>query len=666
MSTGFTFGAKPSTAAFGQSGFGAPTTGSITFGTPAVQNPTPFGATSQPSTGFGSTNFGMSSFGTVAAPSTQPTGLTFGAPTTTTPGFAFGATATTSAPSTGLTFGTAALPSNTSTSFGFGNVPPASTGLTFGTPATTANTGFGFGAPASTSLTFGTPASTGLTFGTPASTGLTFGTPASTGLTFGTPATTGLTFGTPATTGLTFGTPASTGLTFATTTITTAPSFGFNTPATQAVPNLGQTQTTSSTGLFGTTPFAFATPTTSVPSFNLSFGPTTTVAPTFNLTAPSTASTTGLNFGLGMTTQSTGLSFGLGGITTTTSFSKPLTTTTTTSTQPQFGLGGIIHSTPKTEISTPGKLEIAPRDQLLPNELQQTVESFQTYVKQQKHFSSDVARISSKEFRKVANYVDQVGNALNEVEKQLQNNRTAADKLKMDTAKGLQNIEMAQRTMDTPPGLQYDNIMPMIFFKELVDNFEKELQNLKLQIEYTDKYVRNFEKPVPLNSQDLAAGMRKLHETFIALAGRLQTVHSQVESQKEQYLKFRKNLLNDDTNTFEMPKMHNNTVSINLSTFAYKPPSVASGPSPFHALSHPSVIQAAAQNQSQTTTTSGNIGFGIPQQPTNTSGTSLFGNTSLGTNFGQPSTFQFNTPSNTNFQLQKPPSGNKRGHQITY
>ncbi|KAK9738315.1 hypothetical protein QE152_g9933 [Popillia japonica] len=595
MSTGFTFGAKPPTAAFGQTSFGAPTTGSITFGTPAVQNPTPFGATPQPTAGFGSTNFGMSSFGTPAAATTQTTGLTFGTPAATTPGFAFGATATTSAPSTGLTFGTAALPSNTNTSFGFGNVPPASTGLTFGAPTTTTASGFGFGTPASTSLTFGTPVSSGLTFGTPASTGLTFGTPASTALTFGTPATTGLTFGTPATSGLTFAT-----------TTTTAPSFGFNTPATQAVPNLGQTQTTSSTGLFGTTPFAFATPTTSTPSFNLSFGATTTAAPTFNLTAPSTVGSTGLNFGLGTTTQSSGLSFGLGGMTTT-SFSKPLITTTTTSTQPQFGLGGIINSTPKTEISMPGKQEIAPPDQLLPNELQQTVESFQTFVKQQKHFSSDVARISSKEFRKVTNYVDQVGNALNEVEKQLQNNRTAADKLKMDTAKGLQNIEMAQRTMDTPPGLQYDNIMPMMFFKELVDNFEKELQNLKLQIEYTDKYVRNFEKPVPLNSQDLAAGMRKLHETFIALAGRLQTVHSQVENQKEQYLKFRKNLLNDDTNTFEMPKMHNNAVSINLSTFAYKPPSVASGPSPFHALSHTSVIQAAAQNQSQTTTTAGNI-----------------------------------------------------------
>lgn len=112
-----------------------------------------------------------------------------------------------------------------------------------------------------------------------------------------------------------------------------------------------------------------------------------------------------------------------------------------------------------------------------------------------------MARISAKEFKKVTAAIDQVGNFLNEAEKQLQNNRAVAERLKMDTARGLQNIEMAQRTMDTPPGLQYDNVMPMAFFRELIDHFEKELQNLKLQIEYTDKYMRNLEQPIPLNSQ---------------------------------------------------------------------------------------------------------------------------------------------------------------------
>ncbi|KRT80998.1 hypothetical protein AMK59_5146 [Oryctes borbonicus] len=637
---------KSSNPGFGLS-FGAPTTGSITFGTPAVPNPTPFGAPSQPASGFGSTNFGMPSFGTPAPATTQSTGLSFGTPATGGTGFPFGAAPASTASTTGLTFGTPSTLPTSTTSFGFGTTAPGTTSLNFGTPATSTTTGFSFGTPASTNLTFGTPAST---------TGLTFGTPASTGLTFGTPASTGLAFGTPATTNLAFGTPTSSSLAFGTAPITTsAPSFAFNTTSTQpALPAMPFAA-----------PFALNTQTTtSAPSFNSSFGGITTTTSTFSLTTPSTTNTTGLSFGLGAaTTQTSGLSFGLGGTTTSLSLSKPLTTTT--SAQPTFGLGGIVQSTPKTEALAARKPEIAPCDQLIPNELQQTVENFKAHVKQQNSFSSDVSRISVKEFRKVSGEVDQVGNALTEVEKQLQNNRSMAEKLKIDTAKGLQNIEMAQRTMDTPPNLQYDNVMPMVFFKELVDNFEKELQNLKLQIEYTDKYIRNFDKPLPLNSQDLAVGMRRLHETFVALAGRLQTVHNQVESQKEQYLNFRKYMRNDDTNIFETPKAQSNISNITFSSFNYKPPSIASGPSPFNALSHPSVIQAAAQNQTQTTT-AGNISFGFCLQPTNPTGTSVSGNTCLVTHCGQPSSLQFNTAANTNFQLQKPPTGNKRGKQITY
>lgn len=101
--------------------------------------------------------------------------------------------------------------------------------------------------------------------------------------------------------------------------------------------------------------------------------------------------------------------------------------------------------------------------------------------------------------------------------------------------------------------------------------------------------------------------MKRLHETFVSLAGRFQTVHNQVEAQKEQYLNFRKYMLNDSRNVFEAADQPSNVLNINLSSFNYKPPSVATGPSPFNSLSHPSAIQAAVQNQNQTSTL-GNTG----------------------------------------------------------
>lgn len=148
-----------------------------------------------------------------------------------------------------------------------------------------------------------------------------------------------------------------------------------------------------------------------------------------------------------------------------------------------------------------GKADIAPRDQPLPNEILQTVENFKNFVKQQKSYCSDVSRHSVKDIKKVEEDLDSANHLLNEVEKQLQQNRAIAEKLKFDTAKGLQHIEMAQRTFDTPPGLQYDNVAPIQFFMELVDNFEREMQILKLQIENTEKYIKSVGKPTSLTSQ---------------------------------------------------------------------------------------------------------------------------------------------------------------------
>lgn len=77
--------------------------------------------------------------------------------------------------------------------------------------------------------------------------------------------------------------------------------------------------------------------------------------------------------------------------------------------------------------------------------------------------------------------------------------------------------------------------------------------------------------------------MRRLHETFVALAGRLQAVHSQVESQKETYLNIRKQIYNDHTNPFEkLAKINHESVNhaMNASRI-YSPPKVATGPTPF-------------------------------------------------------------------------------------
>ncbi|XP_060530262.1 nuclear pore complex protein Nup58 isoform X2 [Cylas formicarius] len=445
-------------------------------------------------------------------------------------------------------------------------------------------------------------------------------------------------------------------------------------PATTAKPTLsfGAPTSTSSAGInFGaSTTSGFGS--LAVPSSSISFGlgATTTTqtsslglnfaassaAPTIGFSTPSTSGA--VSFGLSTaatTTTSTSLGFGIGaGIPTTSTFS--LTQASTT--PPSIGLGGIATTQAKSALVAAQK-ELPPKEQPLPNEILQTVENFKEVVKQQKQHSSEIARCSVRDFRNIEQEIDLLNNYIHEVESQLQKNRQLTEKLKYDTAKSVQDVEMAQRTHDIPPGLQYENNAPVNFFLNLADQFEQTMQMLKIQIESADKYVKDNKKPDLLTPQDLALGMRRLHETFVALAGRLQSVHSQVESQKEAFLNIRKALTNDTSNPFDSLGSPQSIAS-NLKSPSQSAPKVATGPTPFSNFAM------------------GNINLGIQQpstaQPSYSSvtigNTSSFGGTGAFT-----STFTGNQPSKTSlfgttfgqvfgsssFQLQKPPTGNKRG-----
>lgn len=67
--------------------------------------------------------------------------------------------------------------------------------------------------------------------------------------------------------------------------------------------------------------------------------------------------------------------------------------------------------------------------------------------------------------------------------------------------------------------------------------------------------------------------MSKLHESLVAVAGKLQGVHSKVQQQKEQYLNFRKYVLKDNKNVFEDIKS-DGKISHSIGR-------ITSGPTPF-------------------------------------------------------------------------------------
>ncbi|XP_041969637.1 nuclear pore complex protein Nup58-like [Aricia agestis] len=428
---------------------------------------------------------------------------------------------------------------------------------------------FSFGAPSSA------PATTGLTGG------FSFGAnkPASTS--FGLPSTsqpsTGL-FGTPATSTPAFGSGTSTfGATPAFGATTSAPSFGAGTAfgATSTAPAFGSTPAptfgaASAAPAFGATS---AAPTFGAPSLSFgassaapTFGSTTTPAFGANTSFGTGLGTGGLNFGAGTNTSaSTGLSFGttttssagLGGLggfgfgTSTTQsglglFASSAAATSTSFATPSLGLGGSTQVGGTTNTTTAdGKTE-PPKQTKLPNEITTTVESFKEFVKKQKCLSSDVMRVSIKPLHKVARDVETTLRAVVSLRGECGRARAHSRRLRAAAAAALAAAETAARD---PPGSELEGMVPPAYVKELISELEQQLITFRRQMDIADKQMQA--SPKLLTEQELTLGIRRMHESLVGLAARLQAAHAQVQAQKEQYLNLRKYVLKDPTDVFD-------------------------------------------------------------------------------------------------------------------
>ena len=58
---------------------------------------------------------------------------------------------------------------------------------------------------------------------------------------------------------------------------------------------------------------------------------------------------------------------------------------------------------------------------------------------------------------------------------ELSKQKQQLEKLKRDISEGLLSAEIAQRTRDEPPGLQFENVAPQEFFVRVVANFEQQV-----------------------------------------------------------------------------------------------------------------------------------------------------------------------------------------------
>lgn len=180
------------------------------------------------------------------------------------------------------------------------------------------------------------------------------------------------------------------------------------------------------------------------------------------------------------------------------------------------------------------------KENQLPQEIIATVDSLKLYTNQQKTTSSDIVRASS---RKITNVNTELGTLiweLAEIHSNLESNFVAIKQLRIETNKARQDAEIAQRTHETPAGLQFENTAPLQYFMELVRKFETDMLTIRKQLELTETHIRSLTNPQAFTADDLKKGLQQIHECFVALAGRLQETHRAVEIQNEQFINLMK------------------------------------------------------------------------------------------------------------------------------
>jgi len=200
-------------------------------------------------------------------------------------------------------------------------------------------------------------------------------------------------------------------------------------------------------------------------------------------------------------------------------------------------------------------------------------------IKEEKAVSSEVSHTSDKQLKKVKEETDALNHLVNGLASGVQNNRAKLEQLKRLSGQELVNVEIALRTRETPPSMQYENVAPMEYFRRLVSQFEQSMVEYRQGILSAENHLQVVTNGCPITSSDIVTAVQKLHQALTDLAAKYQVVHTAISQQKYEYLSLQRTL----------------TTSSSTPSSGVSLPTSLSGPSPFQTPADPLTQARQAQ-----------------------------------------------------------------------
>lgn len=256
----------------------------------------------------------------------------------------------------------------------------------------------------------------------------------------------------------------------------------------------------------------------------------------------------------------------------------------------------------------------------------------------------------------------------------LSQQKFTAEKIKYETIKSLNDYELAQKIKDSPVASEERMFAIRKYFTEIISAFEESTKTLQDKIEYVHQHVITLPQENSLSAEALKLIVKKLHDSFVVIGARAHKLHNDMQLLKVQYLTLRNQYVKDNTSiNFSLNKELQLPFSDSAAKMKAHPADFSlEGPNPFSrsATSGPfNAFLLTAENRAAGGGGGGGGGSGnFPATSAQAAVPSLNISKPFGvggfmdgaSNLG----FEQNASSlatSQQFNLQKPPLGNKRG-----